>query len=82
MTGSLVESIEIFFGSSEVPFVIDSTVTNTTRRFAGAGDALKEVIEARIYIGYHFRSSDVDGAMLGRRTARYILDRYFLPMSR
>jgi len=43
---------------------------------------LKEVIEARIYIGIHFRSADVDGAALGRRTARYILDRYFLPVSR
>jgi len=80
-TGSLVESIEIFFGSSEVPFVMDSTVTNTTRRFARVGDALKEVIEARIYIGYHFRSADVDGATLGRRTARYVLDRHFLPSS-
>jgi hypothetical protein len=81
-TGALVESIETFFGSTDVPLVMDSTVTNTTRRFDRAGDALNEVIEARIYIGYHFRSSDVDGAALGRRTAHYVLERYFLPASR
>jgi len=78
-TGATVETLETFFGTRDVPVALDSTVTNTTRRFARAEDALKEVIEARIYIGYHFRSAEVDGATLGRSTARYILGRYFLP---
>lgn len=78
-TSATVAAIETFFGTRDVPVAVDSLVTNTTRRFARAEDALKEVIEARIYIGYHFRSADVDGATLGRSTARYILARYFLP---
>ena len=77
----MAEVVDSYFGTT-VPLAVDSLVTNTTRRFAGAGEMVKEVIEARIYIGIHFRAADADGAALGRRTARYILDRYFLPVSR
>jgi len=80
MDGAVAEVVDSYFGPT-APLAVDSLVTNTTRRFAGAGEMVKEVIEARIYIGLHFRSADVDAAALGRRTARYIMDRYFLPRS-
>lgn len=79
-TGAAVQAIETYFGTPAVPFVMDSTATNTVRRFEKVGDAIREVIEARIYIGYHFRSANVDGAALGRQTARYILERHFQPI--
>jgi len=81
MDAAVAEVVDSYFGTT-APLAVDSLVTNTTRRFAGAGEVVKEVIEARIYIGIHFRSADVDSAPLGRRTARYILDRYFLPVPR
>lgn len=79
---ALAEAIETFFGTKALPLVFENTTNNTTRRYAGTEELLKEIIEARIYIGFHFRSADVDSVLLGRRTARYILERQFLPTSR
>jgi len=31
-----------------------------------------EVISARVYIGFHFRHSDVVGARLGRQVAHFV----------
>jgi hypothetical protein len=80
--GAFAEVVETFFGTKTIPLVFENTATNTTRRFASPEEMVKEVIEARIYIGIHFRSADVDAAELGRRTARYILGRHFLPANR
>jgi hypothetical protein len=33
-----------------------------------------EVIDARIYGGFHYRTSDEDGAQVGRRIARYVVN--------
>jgi len=35
---------------------------------------------ARILVGFHFRSSDLAGAALGRKVGRYVASRYFRPL--
>jgi hypothetical protein len=32
------------------------------------------VIDARVWTGFHFRSSDVDGAHVGRHVARFVFE--------
>ncbi len=49
----------------------------TFHRFSAAVDAMAD---ARILLGYHYRSAVDDGADLGRRTVRWMLDHAFQPV--
>ena len=42
-----------------------------TRAWATFSEGVREVIDARVYSGIHFRSSDERGAQLGRQVARF-----------
>ena len=43
-------------------------------------DIVKEVDWARVYVGFHFRSSDLQGSALGRKVGRYVANHYFRPV--
>jgi len=40
----------------------------------------KEIIEARIWAGLHFRTADVQGAELGKNVAEFMEENYFQPL--
>jgi hypothetical protein len=42
------------------------------RHWATFSEGVREVIDARVYAGIHFRSSDERGARLGRQVARFV----------
>lgn len=72
--------LERDFGSDEISFTIDSMVAGLTRpvfRYGKTGDFVKDVKNARVYGGMHYRSSVQDGATLGARVANYIVRNYF-----
>jgi hypothetical protein len=48
------------------------TFFGVTRQWETFEEPLNEVIEARIYSGFHFRTADVDGARLGRQVAQFV----------
>jgi hypothetical protein len=37
---------------------------------------VKEVEEARVLVGFHFRHSDLEGSTLGRNVARFVIGRF------
>jgi hypothetical protein len=43
--------------------------------------ACQEVVDARVWLGIHFRTADVRGAQMGKQVADWALDHYFQPMS-
>jgi hypothetical protein len=51
----------------------------TTRHFARFSDILREVMNARVWAGIHFRTAHVEGAKLGATVARYERRHYFQP---
>jgi hypothetical protein len=55
-------------------------VVQRTRHYVYAQDLVKEIIDARVWGGIHYRESDVKGAALGRKVAQWALQRYFGPM--
>lgn len=44
------------------------------RNWTTFSQGVAEVIEARIYIGFHFRTSDLTGARIGRQVARFVVN--------
>jgi hypothetical protein len=78
--------LRLFFGDDPVggPFQITSTFVNpggpAVRTFDTFSQPLAELIEARIWAGLHYRSSDVEGQVLGRNVAHYGIASYFQPV--
>ena len=52
------------------------------RTFDTFSQPLAELIEARIWAGLHYRSSDIAGQLLGRSVAGYAASNYFQPVGR
>jgi hypothetical protein len=79
-TGAVVEVLKDFFNGDRFTFTVTSMQPGTThptlmyRRFT---DALEDVIDSRIYIGFHYRFTDEMGARLGRDTAQHLLRNFF-----
>ena len=81
-TAAVTDTLAYYFGTDEVQFGLDSTVTGTTRQYSRFSDVLREVQDARIWAGLHFRFSTVDGARLGKQVARLVARHHFRPLNR
>jgi hypothetical protein len=55
------------------------TTLTTSQTFTTVGDLLTQLVNARVWIGFHFRHSVLAGENLGTSVANWELQRYFLP---
>jgi hypothetical protein len=78
-TSAIAEALTAFFGTDKVSFWIDSRVTGTVRQYDRFRTVVKDVDAARVLAGFHFRNSDQEGANLGRKVARFVVDHLFQP---
>jgi PAP2 superfamily len=78
-TGAVSGILAKFFGTPNVQFSVDSLVTHTTHNFSSTTDLLEEVEHARIYAGFHYHHSVIQGRLLGTKVARQLTRRYFQP---
>jgi PAP2 superfamily len=85
VSSAIVHTMQDFFGTDNVPFTATSNkclpAPCPSRSFARLSDALKEIINARVWSGIHFRTADVQGAQLGTKVADYLAAHYFEPTS-
>jgi hypothetical protein len=56
-----------------------STTLDVTRHFDTVKDATNQVVDARVWIGFHYRFSTVVGVDLGADVAKWALKHYFRP---
>jgi hypothetical protein len=54
-----------------------ATTLTTTRHYATASDLRREIVDARVWAGLHYRNSGKGGVWLGKAVARYALDNFF-----
>src|SRR5204862_87282 len=64
-TSAFVHTLQNCFGTDRIGFSAFSNKSCTTRSFDRFSHALKEVINARVWAGIHFRTADTQGAVLG-----------------
>jgi hypothetical protein len=76
---AVAEALAGFFGTDQIQFSLDSRITGTTRHYARFHEVVQDVDWARVLVGFHFRNSDQEGSMLGRRVGRYVAGRFFRP---
>ena len=84
ISGATVHALKAFFGTDKVPFTANSNKCSPApcppRSFDRFSLALKEIIGARIWSGIHFRTADVQGAVLGKKVAHQLKKHYFQPL--
>jgi len=77
---AVVAALDAFFGTDKIPFVLDSRVTGTIRGYNRLHDVIKDVDQARVLVGFHFRNSDLQGSSLGRKVGWYVAQHRFQPL--
>jgi hypothetical protein len=78
--GAYVHTLQNFFGTDRISFSAYSNKSCTTRSFDRFSEMLKQVIDARVWGGIHFRTADTQGAVLGKKVAHYLRRHYFQPV--
>jgi hypothetical protein len=84
ISGAFVHALKAFFGTDKIEFTAVSNKCSPapcpSRSFERFSDALKEIIYARVWGGIHFRTADVQGAVLGKKVVHYMEKHYFQPV--
>jgi hypothetical protein len=57
-----------------------SSALTTSQHFDTVEDIQKQVVDARVWLGFHFRNSVVQGEDIGNDVARWELHQYFKPV--
>jgi hypothetical protein len=79
VAGAMAQVLRSYYGTPQVTFDFDSTVTSTTRQFTSTDALVGELQTARIAGGMHFRTSTIDGAALGKNVADWVIQHHFQP---
>jgi hypothetical protein len=79
VTAALGATAANLVGSDRIDLDIISTVTGTTKHYSTLRDLERDIVNARVWVGYHWRTSDEAGYRLGDRVARWALQRNFRP---
>jgi hypothetical protein len=83
LDGAHLRVLQMFFGTGEIGFdVTSSRFPGEPRHFDRFSEPLKEITEARIWAGLHFRTADLQAQILGRNIADYMAHNYFQPVGR
>ena len=78
LSGAVLHTAQDFFGTDKVAFDVHSgRFPGQPRHFERFSDALKEIIDARVWGGIHFRTADVQGAVIGKKVAHWLENHYF-----
>jgi hypothetical protein len=79
-TFAQAEVFSEFLGTQHIRVTIPSAVPNVKGHyFETANDLTKEIVNARVWAGIHYRESVIKGGNLGRKVAQWTLKQYFLP---
>jgi hypothetical protein len=79
--GAAAGVLQVMYGDSLPRFSLTSTTApGVSRSFDKLSDYVKEVINARIYEGVHYRTSGEVGASLGRRIAEEVVRNHLQPL--
>jgi hypothetical protein len=87
VTGAVMHTAKSFFNGNKMEFDLTGTVTVgfatptvITRPYTHFTDVLRDTIDARVWNGIHFRSSDEGGAKIGRNVAHWVEQNYLRPV--
>jgi hypothetical protein len=83
VNATVSQGIEDVFRTRHLRLTLISTAVPGVQRFYDSGRTLRrDVVDARVWLGIHFRFADTAARDMGRRLAAWALDHYFQPVHR
>jgi hypothetical protein len=84
IAAALIHAGRRFFGTNEMSFTVTRIAGTSTisRDYTTFTAVIQDTIDARVFLGIHFRAADVQGAILGKKVARWVAERFFEPEDR
>jgi hypothetical protein len=82
---AVTDTVAEFFGTNTVPWTLETPqsavpqVVQTTRTYQNVNQIMREIDDARVWAGLHWRSSMRDGGKIGRKVARHVVKNFFRP---
>jgi hypothetical protein len=75
-SSAMATVLTLLFGDDPGVPIVATSPRNPTfpRLWTTFTEGIDEVIDARVYIGFHFRTSDQTGARIGRQVARFVVN--------
>ena len=83
-SGAVTTILASFFGTDEVTFVMTSNtpqVMEKTRMYTRFSDAAADVVDARVYLGIHFRFADLVARRQGTHVANWAFSHFLRPIN-
>ena len=83
VTGAMTRTLELFFGTDKLVFDVTTAAPQAVqkvRRYYRFSDAARDVVDARILLGIHFRFADTVARTQGRQVADWTYNHFLLPL--
>jgi len=83
ITGAITRSLSLFFGNDNVTFEVTSNAplaVTKTRTYQKFSTAAQQVVNARVFLGIHFRFADSAARKQGEQVAEWVQDHFLLPV--
>jgi hypothetical protein len=85
-TTAITDTIARFFGTNKVTWTLTASRTvipqllRTERTYHDLNALMREIYDARVWAGLHWRHSMMHGAQIGRKVSKYVSDNFFRPV--
>ena len=82
-SGAVTTMLANFFGTDKMTFAMTSNVAQVvqkTRNYSRFSDAAADVVDARVYLGIHFRFADIVARRQGSHVANWTFSHFLRPV--
>jgi hypothetical protein len=79
LTGAYARGLSALFGARHIDLNVSSVATMTARHYETARELNEDTMNARIWLGFHFRRAMTDGNGLGQDVAAFVARNAFQP---
>ena len=73
-------SLEKTFQTRQLNLTVISTAVPDVRHYDTGAALRRDVVDARVWLGIHFRFADIAARDMGLRLSEWTLDHYFQPV--
>jgi hypothetical protein len=77
LTGAFTRALADVLDTRQLELTLISTAAPGTRFYDSGSSLRNDVVDARVWLGIHFRTADTAGVNMGQRVADWALDHYF-----
>jgi hypothetical protein len=82
-SGAIAHALRLFFGRDQLKFHMTTTNPNAqqkTHTFTRFSQAEEDVVNARVYVGIHYRNTDNVSRIQGHKVADWTFEHFFRPI--